>query len=143
MGLLFYFPTTEVSGFSGFFTSVDLWRSFLYHTMLVVLGICLGTSKECDIRFQDLKWTILLVLLLDSASFYLNSMMATPYYQADELMGVAKAVNYFNSYNNPLGIVMSDKGQWFMYLCIRILLALVLMTLVNLPWLGRERTGEK
>ena len=139
MGLLFYFPTTEVSSFLGFFTSVNLWRSFLYHTMLVVLGIYIGVSKECSIRFQDVRWTIFFVLLLDSASFYMNSMMATPYYQGDELMGVAKAINYFNSYNNPLGIIMSNKGQWLIYLGIRILLALSLMILVNLPLRGRVK----
>jgi hypothetical protein len=66
-------------------------------------------------------------------------MMATPYYQGDQLMGVGNVVNYFSSYNNPLGIVMSDKVQWFLYLLIRCLAGGALVLAVNLPILIREK----
>jgi hypothetical protein len=121
MGILLSSATIGRTELSDFLYSVEVWRAFLYHSMLVILGVYIGQSKECAIHFRDLKWTVLILLCLDFGSFYLNSMMATPYYQGDQLMGVGNVVNYFSSYNNPLGIVMSDKVQWFLYLLIRCL----------------------
>lgn len=122
-----------------FFSSVIVWRAFLYHAMVVVLGVYIGRSEECGVRFKDIRWTLLLLACLDFASFYLNSIMSTPVYQGDTLIGVGNAVNYFSSFNNPLGIVMSDKGQWLVYLVIRLVLAVVLTTLAQLPLLKKER----
>ncbi len=63
----------------------------------------------------------------------MNSIMSIPYYQGDNLVGMGYAINYFSSYNNPLGIVMSTKKAYFTYLLIRIAIALVLLPLIYLP----------
>lgn len=140
-GVFFLTPSAAIglTTVEEFFTSVMVWRAFLYHAMVVVLGICIGTSEECGLRFRDIGWSLLLLICLDYASFYLNSIMSTPIYQGDTLLGVGNAVNYFSSYNNPLGIVMSDKGQWLTYLAIRLVLAVILTTLAQLPLLKKER----
>ncbi len=100
--------------------------------MLVVLGLYIGGCEECDVHFGDIKYSLIAVILLDAITFYINSMMATPYYSGDTLIGVGNAVNYFSSYNNPLGIVMANKAQWFIYLVVRFVSAIILMVLINL-----------
>ena len=70
-------------------------------------------------------------------------MLSTPYYSGDTLIGVGNAVNYFSSYNNPLGIPMATKGQWLLYLLVRIALALILITLVQLPLRKKDRTPSQ
>ena len=82
-------------------------------------------------------------MVMDLVSMYMNSIMSTPYYSGDELMGVGNAVNYFSSYNNPLGIVMSTKGQWMIYLLIRIVLAVIIIAIVNMPLLAKEKMEKK
>lgn len=140
IGILLSSEAPGLNTFAEFLSSPQVWRAFLYHSMLIVLGIAIGMSEECDVRFRDLPWTILFIAVLDWLSFYLNSMMSTPYYSGDTLIGIGNVVNYFSSYNNPLGIPMATKGQWFLYLLIRIALALILITLVHLPLLKKERS---
>lgn len=123
----------------GFLLSVGIWRTFLYHSMLVVLGIYIGVSKECEFRFSDLKTTISILLVLDYLTFYINSMMATPYYKGDTLMGIGNVINYFSSYNNPLRIQMTTKLQWGIYLIIRFFLAFTFIIAVNLPIIRKEK----
>ena len=143
MALFLTFETHDVDGIMGFLGSINIWRTFLYHSMLIVLGVYIGISGECDLRFRDFKWAVILVALLDFGSFYLNSIMSTPYYQGDTLVGVGNAVNYFSSYNNPLSIVMPDKRSWFVYLAIRFALAFTLMLLFYLPLLKKDRKDAK
>ena len=126
-----------------FACDLTVWRFFIYHIMLVALGVYIGISKECGIRFRDLKTTVALVMAMDFISLYMNSIMSTPYYSGNDLMGVGNAINYFSSYNNPLGIVMSTKGQWMIYLLIRLVLAVIIIALVNLPLLAKEKKEKK
>lgn len=125
-----------------FITNAGVWRAFLYHIMLVILGIYIGVSEECDVRFRDMKYTFAILVVLDFLSLYVNSIMSTPYYRGDVLMGVGNAVNYFSSYNNPLGIVMSAKAHWLIYLLIRLGAALAVIVLVNLPLLKKEKRSK-
>ena len=58
-------------------------------------------------------------------------------------MGIGNAINYFSSYNNPLGIVMSNKKEWMIYLGIRIVLAAICILLVNLPLLLKDKKAKE
>ncbi len=78
--------------------------------------------------------------LLSEASKILGSIEIVPIVEPAVENGVGNAVNYFSSYNNPLGIPMATKGQWLLYLLIRIALALILITLVQLPLRKKDRT---
>ena len=127
---------------AAFLSAPRAWQFFLYHAMIIVVGIYIGISDESDIRFSDLKWMIVIVLGLDFLSFYLNSMMSVPYYVGDNIVGLAYGINYFSSYNNPLGIVMSTKGQYFIYLLIRIVIALILIPIVYLPLKLKKTNNE-
>ena len=133
MGILFSSAAIGLTGIRDFVFSLQVWRAFLYHSMLVILGLYIGWCEECDVHFKDVKYSLISIILLDFITFHINSMMATPYYSGDTLVGVGNAINYFSSYNNPLGIVMADKTQWYVYLTIRFVLAVILITLINLP----------
>ena len=128
---------------AAFFSAPRAWQFFLYHAMVVTLGIAIGMDREYRLRFRDIRWTILGVLCLDWIIYYVNSMMSVPYYQGDNLMGVGYAVNYFSSYNNPLGIVMPDKTVYLLYLLIRLVLALALIALIYVPFALRDRKERK
>ena len=138
MGILFSSAAIGLTGIRDFVFSLQVWRAFLYHSMLVVLGVYIGSCDECDVRFRDIKYSLIAVIILDFISFYINSMMSVPYYSGDTLVGVGKAINYFSSYNNPLGIVMADKARWLVYLAVRFVSAVILMILINLPLLRKE-----
>lgn len=129
----------EFATTAAFLGAPRAWEFFLYHSMIVVVGIAVGMDRTCGLRYSDMKWMMILVTLLDFSTFYLNSIMTVPYYRGDNLMGIGYAINYFSSYNNPLGIVVSTKAQYFVYLAIRILIALVLIPIVFLPFLRRKQ----
>ena len=133
----------EFTDVRSFLTSPRAWQFFLYHAMIIVEGIYIGISEEADLHFRDLKWMVALTLVLDCLSFYLNSMLSVPFYNGDRLMGIAYAINYFSSYNNPLGIVFREKWQWLLYLLVRIGLALLLIPVVYAPLLLKKTVKQK
>ena len=67
----------------------------------------------------------------------------TNYLGTARSVGMGNAINYFSSYNNPLGIVMSTKGQYFLYLAIRFVLACCITTLVYLPLALKDKRNKK
>ncbi len=124
---------------AAFLTSPRAWEFFIYHSMIIVVAIYIGYSKECDIHFADCKWMVVAVVILDCASFYLNSILSVPVYQNDRLIGLEYAVNFFSSYNNPLGITVTEKWQYLIYLSIRCCMAVVMIPLVYMPLFFRDR----
>ena len=125
MGILFSSAAIGLTGIRDFVTSI--------------LGLQIGWHEECDVRFRDVKGTLLEIVFLDLFTLHVNSMMSTPYYAGETLKGVGKSINYFSSYNNPLGIVMTNKTQWLTYLAVRFVLAVILILLINLPLLRKEK----
>ncbi|MBR4471667.1 MAG: YwaF family protein [Erysipelotrichaceae bacterium] len=121
-----------------FLTAPRAWQFFLYHAMIIVQGVYIGMSEEADMHFKDMKWMIILTLVLDCVSFYMNSIMSVPFYNGDELMGIAYDINYFSSYNNPLGIVFDEKWKWLLYLLVRIGIAILLIPVVYSPLLMKK-----
>jgi hypothetical protein len=79
------------------------------------------------------------VLFFDISSLYLNSILSEPVYRGKELEGIMYAVNFFSSYNNPLGIPMTGKPQYLLYLLLRFCIASALIVLVYLPFRLRDR----
>ncbi len=129
----------EYDSAADFLLAPRAWEFFIYHVMIIVIALYLGFGKVCDIRFADCKWMIAAVALLDYASFYLNSMLSVPAYMNDRLIGLEYAVNFFSSYNNPLGIAVKEKWQYLIYLAIRISVAITVILLVYLPLYLRDR----
>ena len=67
---------------------------------------------------------------MDFLTFYLNSIFSQPVYVNEKPVGLVYRANFFSSYVNPLGIVLTEKWQWILYLLIRMILVLVLTYLL-------------
>ncbi|MBR2577996.1 MAG: YwaF family protein, partial [Erysipelotrichaceae bacterium] len=93
--LAFMYPTCVIGAFlalmmpSIFTTSVPVVRAFvsplsyqffIFHSMLIALGIIIAKSKEINWSMKHLYKTISMIILLGSVSVYLNSVFASPTY---------------------------------------------------------------
>ena len=105
------------------FTAPIAYQFFLYHAMLIALGICILHSDEVHWRKEHMYGSIITVFLLAFFSLYINSMMASPTYVDGELISVDFWTNFFFTYQNPLGIRLTEKWQWMLYLVIIAVLA--------------------
>ena len=143
MALLFSSIAPEFETTAAFLTAPRAWEFYLYHAMIIVLGIAIGMDKDVNLRFSDCRWMMVILVALDCCMFYLNSIMSIPYYQGDTLVGMGYAINYFSSYDNFFGIVMDTKMKWICWLLFRIGLGALLIALVYLPFLGRKEDTPK
>ncbi|MBR4550878.1 MAG: YwaF family protein [Oscillospiraceae bacterium] len=130
MGILLSYIATEYSSAAEFLLAPRAWQYFLYHSMVVTLGLYLGFEYNGGVSLWHWKSTMIGLLLLDRPTFYLNSVFSQPAYLNGEPVGILYRTNFFSSYVNPLGLVLSEKWQWFAYLGIRLLLATALITLM-------------
>ncbi len=130
MGILLAYITSEYTTVAEYFSSPRVWQYFLYHAMVVFLGVYLGFERRSSISLRSLKATMLSILVFDIPTFYVNSIFSEPVYVAEKPVGLVYRTNFFSSYVNPLGLVLSQKWQWMVYLCIRLALATALIALM-------------
>ncbi len=123
----------EYSTTASFLLSPRAWQFFLYHAMIITLGIYIAFSEESGVGFRHIYSAFSGLLAIDLMTYYINSIFSQPVYYNEELVGVSYRVNYFSSYGNPLRIPMTTKPQWVTYLLIRLSLALILLVLAFLP----------
>ena len=109
------------------------YQFFLYHAMLIVLGLYIFTSKQVDIRPKHLGSTIGILALLAFLSLYVNSMVAAPVYVNGELQSVEYTANMFFTYQPVLDIPLTELWHWYVYLGIIVVLALTLISLTYIP----------
>lgn len=128
---------------AAFFSAPRAWQFFIYHAMIIVLGVAIGMDQEYGLRFRDVRYTLVGLLGLDIVMFYMNSVFSIPYYRDGRVAGIAYAANYFSSYDNPLGIAMTGKAQFLTYLLIRFVLGSSLILCTFAPLLLRGRKGGK
>ena len=84
-----------------------------------------------------------MLIALDLPTFYLNSIFSQAVYVAEEPVGLVYRTNFFSSYVNPLGLVLTEKWQWLVYLAVRMALAGALIALMLwLPSLIRARKAR-
>ena len=140
-GLLAIFLSTVATEFSStveFLTSIRAWEFYLYHVMIIVVAMVIVHDKKCDISFVDIKWTCILMFVLDFMSIYLNAIFSVPLYNNGALLGVTYVSNFFSSYQHPLGIQIANKNEYFMYLAQRFVFAVISFIIVYLPLLKRN-----
>ena len=121
-----------------YFSSARVWQFFIYHSMVVLLSIYIGFSKECGLRLREYKNAVIGLIALDVPTFYLNSVLSSEIYVNDKLVGVTHRINFFSSYVNPLGLPLTETWQWLVYLAIRAAIALLSVLLFFLPLAGRK-----
>lgn len=141
MGILLPFIATEYSSAVAFLLAPRAWQYFLYHSMVVTLGLYLGFEYSGGVSLRFWKSTMLGLLLLDLPTFYLNSIFSQAAYVDGQPVGILYGTNFFSSYVNPLGLALAKKWQWLAYLGIRLALATALITLML--WLPSLRQRLK
>ena len=143
MGILLTYIATEYTSTAAFLLAPRAWQYFLYHSMVVTLGLYLGFEYNGGVSLKFWKSTMIGLLLLDMPTFYLNSILAQAAYLNGEPVGILYRTNFFSSYVNPLGLVLTEKWQWLAYLGIRLALATALITLMLwLPSVIQHRKAE-
>ncbi len=129
--------TTTISAEQAF-TSPISYQLFIFHAMIIALGLIITRSGEIEWSMKHFRNTTMAVFLLGFVSIYLNSMFASPTYVDGELVSVDFGTNFFFTYRNPLGIKITELWQWYLYLIIIALLAALLLFLFHLPLIRRK-----
>lgn len=116
------------------FTHPVGYQFFIYHSMLIILGIYIATSGQVDIRWKHLRSTLAIMLALSLGAIYLNSAFAYPVYEGTHLLSVENTPNFFFTYRTPVGIALTELWQWYAYLAIIAVLMVGVITLFYLPF---------
>lgn len=156
--LAFMYPSCILGAFfalmlpSIFSTSIDVteafthpmaYQFFLYHTMLVVLGAYIAMSGEIHFTGKHYLSSMGILGVLAFVSLYMNSIFATPTYVNGELVSVEYSTNFFFTQRTPIGVELTTKGDWFLYMGIILTLAVVLVGLFYLPFILKARKAKK
>ena len=140
LGILLAEVTVDYSTLREYFTSPRIYQFFLYHSMVAILGIYMGFGPDSDVSLRSFGGTLQLLLAMDVPTFYLNSVFSQPVYAGGKPTGILYRTNFFSSYVNPLGLVLTQRWQWLAYLGVRLAIALALVSfLLLLPSLRRRK----
>ena len=132
LGIVLAEVTVDYSAVAEYFSSARIYQFFLYHSMVVTLGLYMGFGPHSDVSIRSFKPAMGLLVALDVPTFYLNSVFSQPVYVAGKPEGIVYRTNFFSSYVNPLGLVLTQRWQWLVYLAIRLALAAALTALLLL-----------
>ncbi|MCR4606415.1 MAG: YwaF family protein [Oscillospiraceae bacterium] len=139
MGIILSSIAGDFETTAAFFSAPRAWQFFLFHSMIVSLSLYIGFGDEAGLRFGDWKKAVVGILVLDVPTFYINSLLSSEIYMANQVVGVSHRINFFSSYVNPLGLILTEKWQWIVYLMIRAAMATCLIIILYLPMLARRR----
>lgn len=142
LGIVLAEVTVDYSTVWQYFTSPRIYQFFLYHSMVVTMGLYMGFGPNSDVSFRGFKGTMALLLAMDVPTFYLNSVFSQPVYVAGKPEGIVYRTNFFSSYVNPLGLVLTRRWQWLAYLGIRLALAATLIAILLLLTSRRRAAGK-
>lgn len=116
------------------------YQFFLYHTMLVLLGLYILLSRQVVLRPRHFGTTMGLLGALAFVSIYLNSIFAGATYTNGVLMHVDYTPNFMFTYQPPIPVTLTTIGDWGLYLLVLCVLATALVALCYVPVFQRSRT---
>lgn len=119
------------------------YQFFIFHAMLVALGLIITRSQEIEWKFSHYTSSLMLVYLLGFISIYLNSLLASPAYVNGRLISVDFWTNFFFTYQNPLNIPMRELWQWYLYLLLMVVSAAILLFLFYYPLIKKKGSNKK
>lgn len=109
------------------------YQYFLYHVMLILVGMYIPLSGEIQLKPKHYFTTIGFLAVLAFVSLYLNSMFASPTYVNGELISLDYATNFYFTYTPPIDINLTEIGHWYIYMSVILVMALVIIALFYLP----------
>jgi len=125
------------------FTHPLAYQYFLYHVLLILLGVYIPMSGEVKIRGRHFKSSFAILALLAFLSLYINSMFAIPTYVNVDLVSVDYSTNFFFTQATPIGIALTKKWHWFLYWGILIGVAALLLLAFYLPFMKKDKNFVK
>ena len=141
LGIVLSSIAPYITDLFSFATSIRTWQFFIYHSMLVIYGIYLYENKKYPIKFENIKYVFLFLIILDFLSLYVNSVFINPIYvNGNELIGVRNQVNFFSSYNNPLKIPMKTKSEWLIYVAIKYIIGSFVILMAFIPFRSKNKS---
>ena len=143
LGIALAEVTVDYSTVRQYFTSPRIYQFFLYHAMVVTLGLYMGFGPDSDVSIHRFRDTALLLIAMDVPTFYLNSVFSQPVYVAGKPTGIVYRTNFFSSYVNPLGLVLTKRWQWLAYLGVRLALGAALVAFLLLLTTPKRTRSRK
>lgn len=155
--LAFMYPTTIVGAFAAImiptvftkhvpvenaFTHIMTYQFFLYHTMLIILGIYIVMSKEVKIEKKHFVSSFLILFVLSFISLYINSIFANVRYVNGEIVSIEYVGNFFFTYETPIGIRFTKIWHWYLYYSILFSIASAFLFVFFLPFFGKEKNEK-
>lgn len=156
--LSFMYPTCSVGAFLAImiptvftdsikpehaFISPHAYQYFLYHAMLVVLGLYIYISGEANLKPKNYFTTVGILLSCAFLSFYLNSIFAAPVYDKGEIALIEHMPNFFFTFQTPIGIALNKLSHWYIYLAIICALGFLLIGLFYIPVFIKAKKEKK
>jgi len=133
---------SEAIDVSQAFTHPLAYQYFLFHTMLILLGIYLAMSEEVKIRGAHYFSSLAILGGCGFVSLYLNSIFAQPTYVNGELVSVEYVTNFFFTQKFPITLVFTEKWQWCVYYLVLVLLVALVFAVFYFPFYQKERATE-
>lgn len=124
---------------AAFFAAPRAWQFFIFHSMIVVVGVYIALCNERPLVPSDWKKALCCMLLLDVPTFYLNSVLSSEIYMGGKVVGVTHRINFFSSYVNPLGLVLTEKWQWLVYLAARAAVVVLTVRILYLIFVRKKK----
>lgn len=112
------------------FTHPIAYQTFLYHVVLLVLGIYIRLSGEVKMNRMTFVKSLLMYYTFVVISIYVNSALAAPVYENGVVKYLEFAPNFMFTSSKPVAFMGFDsKGTWALYMlsyltCVVLLFAL-------------------
>lgn len=116
---------------------------FLYHDMLVVLGIYIYYCKKDTFTTSYYFSTEAFLIGLSLLSLYVNSLCSTPVYKNGQLVCIEHVTNFFFTFQTPVGLALTEKWQWGIYILILLGLAFLTIGIAYIPVFIRSHKKRK
>ena len=121
------------------FTHPIAYQYFLWHSMLVILGVYIAASKQVDIRRVHCFTTIGILGGMALISIYLNSWMSMVTYRNGEVVSVDYTPNFFFTYKPPIPFEFTAIWQWYVYFAILLTVVCIFALVFYLPFFKSKR----
>ena len=156
--LAFMYPTCMIGGFislliptiftdsisvSQAFTHPLSYQFFLYHTLLVIVGMYIPLSKQVKLNTKSYLATLAILFGTAYLAIYVNSMCAVPVFEGKKVIAVNYITDFFSLTYTPIGIPLNTIEDWYLYLIILMLIAILLMGLFYIPYFIKDYKSLK
>lgn len=115
------------------------YQFFVFHLMLILLGVYIAASGQVNIRPKHYLSTMGMLGVVAFVMLYLNSLFASPTYVNGKLVSVDYSPNFFFLYKTPVGIKLTELWHWYLYLMILAVLAFGLIALFFIPFFRKKK----